>query len=544
MGCLLLSSCAQVGVLQGGKKDETPPKIDSLISTPNNRTNVNSASFQLAFNEWIKLDDPINKTTISPPLKYRPKIDLKGRTVKFSFDEKEILKKDVTYHINFGESIKDLTEGNVAEKPDFIFATGPKIDTISAQFRVVDAVTGGFLEKIKVEMYDNLEDTAFTKELPLYFAYTDKNGLCTIKNIREGKYHIFALDDKNQNYQFDLPTESIAFFDSAFQVQKNIEKPIFIKLTKERPKTKVINRTFVHDGLIKINFNQEPTKLAIQSLPQKQFYTFSKKDSTLIYYNPDNEAWKIVINAENQLDTIDIKRIEKKNLPAPKFQLLEKSLPFPTTIQPYEPIKLTFNLPIASFNKDSIILYADTTKSVKLPIEIKIDSLNANHLNIQYDFGDSKLYLLQVAPNAVKSYYGTTFDTVFIQKYNSLDKKTFSDLIVFIDSLNPNYNYIVQFLNSNKDILNQTYHENTSKAINSYHGLKIEPYFIKIIEDVNKNGIWDPANYKDKTQSEYIFLKNIEDLKANFVIDKKIQFFKQDFVEEKVEVGKRLNIKN
>lgn len=537
---MLLSSCAQVGTLQGGIKDEIPPKIDSLKSTTNNQTNFKNQEIKLTFNEWIKLDDPINKTTISPPLKYRPKIDLKGKTVLFSFDEKEILRKDVTYHINFGESIKDLTEGNIAEKTDFVFSTGPNIDTISVSFKVVDALTGSALEKIKVEMYDDLDDSAFTKSLPLYYAQTDKSGVAKINNIKEGSYHIFGLDDKNQNYIFDLTTESISFSDSIFRINKNIIKPIFLKMTKERPQTKIINREFIHDGLLKISFNQEPTKIGLKAIPDFPFYSYTFKDSTFVYYKPTDTNWKIAVQAENQLDTIDVKRMERKNLPIPKFVIKDKQTPFPITIQPYEPIKLNFNLPIEKFNADSIRLFSDTTMQNKLPIEIKIDSINSKQLNVNYDFGDSKLYLLKMGKNAVTSYYSSTYDSSFVQKYNSLDKKQFSDLIVFIDSLNPNYNYIVQFLNNNKELINQSYVEKSANFIKSYHGLKIEPYFIKIIEDENKNGIWDPANYKDKKQSEYIFLKNIDDLKANFVIDKKIQFFKQDFVEEKVEVGKRL----
>jgi len=70
------------------------------------------------------LKDIGTQIVISPPLVKPFKVKLsRYKNVIFEFDEEEELKKDVTYTINFGESIKDFTEGNEVEY-NFVFSTG------------------------------------------------------------------------------------------------------------------------------------------------------------------------------------------------------------------------------------------------------------------------------------------------------------------------------------------------------------------------------------------------------------------------------------
>ena len=126
---LALASCATIASPEGGPKDTTPPRIDTAQSTPSEQVNFVKQPIEIAFQEWIVLEDAANQVLVSPPLEFRPDVRLKRRSVLFSFDEREQLRPNVTYTLNFGNAVKDLTEKNPAENLRFVFATGPQLDS-------------------------------------------------------------------------------------------------------------------------------------------------------------------------------------------------------------------------------------------------------------------------------------------------------------------------------------------------------------------------------------------------------------------------------
>ena len=92
---LCVLACARQGAPTGGPKDLTPPKLDSIASTPNFTTRFDKKRIELHFDEWITLDDAANQVIISPPLAKRPKITLKGKMVVVELPETEVLREKI-----------------------------------------------------------------------------------------------------------------------------------------------------------------------------------------------------------------------------------------------------------------------------------------------------------------------------------------------------------------------------------------------------------------------------------------------------------------
>ena len=208
---LTLIGCANQGTLSGGKKDTTPPIIDSLKSTSNYQTNFKKQTIELTFNEWLQLNDVFKQVVVSPPLREKFDVSLKKKTVRFEFDEKEILRENATYTINFGTAVQDLTERNPVEDLRFVFSTGDFIDSLEVTGQVVEAFDKKPVKDVLVMLYDNLSDTVVRKEKPFYFAKTDEGGNFSIKNVRADTFKVFALIDGNANYLFDNVSEKIGF---------------------------------------------------------------------------------------------------------------------------------------------------------------------------------------------------------------------------------------------------------------------------------------------------------------------------------------------
>jgi len=211
---IVAQSCAQFSTPKGGPPDETAPSMNLEESTPNKQTNFDQRKIELEFDEWIQLKNPTQEVLVSPPLSYPPKITSRGKKLVFEFNEEEVLKDSTTYQINFGKSIQDLTAGNPVENFIFLFSTGDEIDDLSIGGKVVDSATGKGLKDVVVLMYDDLSDTCFANNKPLYLTRTLEEGKFKLENLRSDTFQIFALKDENVSYTYDLPTEQVAYLDS------------------------------------------------------------------------------------------------------------------------------------------------------------------------------------------------------------------------------------------------------------------------------------------------------------------------------------------
>src|SRR5690625_6109766 len=138
----ILRQCASHASIQGGPKDETPPKVDSLASSPTPQVNFTKDDITITFDEWVKLEDPFDQIFISPPLEHRPTYNLKKRSLIISFHEEEVLKDSTTYIINLGTSIKDITESNPLEDFQYVFSTGDELDSLGFSGTITDILTG------------------------------------------------------------------------------------------------------------------------------------------------------------------------------------------------------------------------------------------------------------------------------------------------------------------------------------------------------------------------------------------------------------------
>lgn len=208
--------CAKPGAPTGGPKDETPPRV-LAEDPPNHSVHFEAKKVVITFDEFIALKDPAKEIFISPPMRNKPEFKTKGKRVVIEF--KEDFRPDATYTLNFGNAITDFTEGNALVNYEYVFSTGDHIDSLFISGRVLNAYDHQPEEGVIAMVYINDNDTLALDSLPLYVqpksaSRTLKDGSFRINNLPPGEYLLFALEDMNNNYIFDLPNEKIAFLDS------------------------------------------------------------------------------------------------------------------------------------------------------------------------------------------------------------------------------------------------------------------------------------------------------------------------------------------
>jgi len=205
-------NCARELTPTGGPKDTLAPQITKMKPL-NYSKNFSGKRVAIHFDEYVSLEAITENLIVSPPVETKPEVRQKGKKIIINFSNCEF-KDSTTYSLDFGESIKDLNEGNVFRNFAYIFSTGNSIDSLRIQGRIRDALTNEVPKPVFVLLYSNLTDSAPATELPDYVARTNNKGKFIFQTLREGAYRVIATDDINRNYMNDQPEEQVAFFDS------------------------------------------------------------------------------------------------------------------------------------------------------------------------------------------------------------------------------------------------------------------------------------------------------------------------------------------
>ena len=276
-----LYSCASVGSLGGGDYDEEPPKFLKGNPAPG-ELNASRKRVTIEFDEYLKLDKPQEKIVMSPPQLQQPNVRASGK--KVLIDLQDTLIPNTTYTIDFGVAIQDNNEGNPLENFVYTFSTGERLDTMEVSGTVLNAMNLEPIKGIMVGLHTDLEDSAFISKPFDRVGRTDSRGKFTIKGIAPGSYHIFALQENDQNYHYSQPTEMVAFNDSlvipSFELRMRQDTTWIDSLVIDT----IVERKYTHylpDDIVLRSFinNKKEQRLA------KSERT-TKKDFTLFFTAP------------------------------------------------------------------------------------------------------------------------------------------------------------------------------------------------------------------------------------------------------------------
>ena len=197
-------SCARIVTPKGGEKDVQPPSFVSS-SPERNAINFKGNRIEINFDEYIALDNATDKLIVSPPLKNKPVIGSKLKTLYIK--DLDSLAENTTYIFDFGDAVIDFTEGNRLNHFSFAFSTGNHIDTLNYEGIIYNAYTLKPEQAKYVALYSDTNRQYIKEKLPDYITKSDSSGRFYFQNIKEGDYLVLAFDDQNRNMLYDLNTE-------------------------------------------------------------------------------------------------------------------------------------------------------------------------------------------------------------------------------------------------------------------------------------------------------------------------------------------------
>ncbi|HQS24614.1 MAG: hypothetical protein B7Y11_12150 [Sphingobacteriia bacterium 24-36-13] len=207
MNIFLFSSCANIIPPSGGDRDSLPPVLISALPK-DSAVNVFPKLITLTFDEFVTLQDINSNLIVSPTLKNIPSTDYKLRNVTIKF--KDSLEANTTYSLNFGNSIKDVNEGNILKDFRYVFSTGNTIDDFTYSGKVLLAEKGSVDSTLIVVLHNTTSDTAIFKNRPRYYTKINGKGNFEFKNLSGGYYSVYVLPN-NFSKKYDDSTKLFAF---------------------------------------------------------------------------------------------------------------------------------------------------------------------------------------------------------------------------------------------------------------------------------------------------------------------------------------------
>lgn len=521
----MLFACASPMAPTGGPKDKRAPQLLKDESSQNLLTNFKEKEIRLTFDEWVKLNDINKQVVISPPLAHRPEIILRGKTLRFKFDEQEELKQNTTYSINFGESVKDITEGNAAENLKYVFSTGDFIDSLSVRGKVVDSKTGEGLKDVLVMLYDNLADTIVRTERPYYFAKTDKQGTFIIDYVRADTFKVFALQDANLNYLYDKPTEAIGFPDDFFVLDTSQQTPLKIKLFNPRQPLQLQETNYREYGRLQLGFNQAPDSIELEYLSYfDRTVKELTKDSVLLFYDKktiDSTKWEIIVKTKDRtIDTLNFKipRVIDFVKAGKKMVSKESGRQKRIELAPNADLELAFHTPVWAIDTSKIIVVEDDSIRKRIYPVVESNPNSRLKVNLKDKWKESQQYAVEVLPGALEDIYGVKNDTL---KYKFAVKKAkdYGILKLQLDSLDSDKQYVVQLLFGDKLEGEKRIVSEKTSILLEYEQLIPGTYSLELTEDLNGNKVWDAGDYDEKRQSERYFKSDLPPVRKNWEVE-------------------------
>lgn len=552
-GCtVMLYACANIGNPNGGPYDELPPKFVSSMPVPNS-INYKGQKVEILFDELIQLDNPSENVIITPPQREMPIIRTAGKKVQVELLDS--LKENMTYTIDFTNSIADNNEKNVLENFTFAFSTGDVIDSLELSGTVLNAENLEPMPGISIGLHSNLADSAF-RTLPFdRTSRTNDKGQFTVRNIKPGKYRVYALNDVNRDYKFDQPGEDIAFLDSVFvptftmatrqdtlwkdsltidtirtiQYTRFLPDDIALRLFKEkferqymtRPERPDEHRFVLHFNApldtvpLPVPLNFEPVQeewFITQSADEGRNITFWISDSTVWKQDtlrmaltyPMSDSLNILRPQTDTIQTVARRRPaekKKRKKGEPEIEFLSMTVDAPGDMDLFDTVAVVFGEPVPEINKDMFRLEQEVDSVWSLvDFHFFQDSVNSLNYYIDRDWKYGESYQLTIDSALIYSLYGKWND-LFQGTFKIKPEDSYGHLFINIQGLDT-VPAFVELLDS-KDAPVRKAVVKDGGAL--FMDLKPEKYYARLVLDINGNGEWDTGSFAERRQPEEVF---------------------------------------
>lgn len=522
---LLLWQCARRGSPTGGPKDTTAPVL--LHATPKSgQLNFKAKKIRLQFDEFVVTKDVRKQLIISPPMETFPIITPTSASKWLEITIVDTLKPNTTYVMNFGNSIQDYNEGNPYNDFMYVFSTGSYLDSLWVEGDVEDAIAPEADHFVTVMLYDYNEqynDSLVYKQKPKYVTNTlDSLYEFDFDFLKEGKYKLIALKDKNGNYLFNPKEDKIAFLKEPITVAhlKDSMSPVYrLRLFKEVPPYKAHRPTQVADNRIEFGFEGKADSVVIKPISKVSAdfkYTLSKdpkKDTLNLWYSPkQKDSVLFTVAHQQKIDTFKVRLKELK-----KLDSLQVSAAYSGDLPMERDFAFKSNIPIVATDASKIKIFKGKD-SIPIPFKASLEK-EGLELRLAFEKQHGESYRVEALPKALTDFFGNTNDTLKV----SASTKKEEDLAIFklkLTAEKVRFPVIVQLTNEKGTEVARELYAEKPEVLYLFKDVLPAKYRLRLIEDRNANKQWDTGDFLKQQQPERVwYFKDLVELRANWEVE-------------------------
>ena len=313
LGCLVaialiqMGGCANIVPPSGGPRDSIPPY--AVYAKPkDSSTNIAPKEILISFNEYITTNALQEQLIVSPNIKNNPLIDQRLNMLRVRLSDS--LNTNTTYSFQFGNALRDVNEGNIAQNYTYVFSTGSHIDTGKLYGKVQLAETGLVDSTLIAVLHPVENDSAIYKDKPNYYTRINGQGIFEFKFLPSEDFNIYIVPN-DYNKRYDDSTKLFAFLNSSvnpLQTKDSIQLYAFEASPKKEKKLATIagaKNTKKQSPVLKYSINLEGIEKDILSPLTLNFETPVRlNDSFTIGITDTNlvkqEGLTALVNAQNK----------------------------------------------------------------------------------------------------------------------------------------------------------------------------------------------------------------------------------------------------
>jgi hypothetical protein len=206
---LQMGGCANIVPPSGGPRDSIPPY--AVYAKPkDSSTQIAPREILISFNEYITTGSLQEQLIVSPNIKNNPLVDQRLNMLRIRLSDS--LEANTTYSFQFGNAVRDVNEGNIAQDFTYVFSTGTSIDTGRLFGKVVLAETGMVDSTLIALLHPVENDSAIFKDKPLYYTRVNGAGKFQFNFLPSKDFNLFILPN-DYNKRYDDSSKLFAFID-------------------------------------------------------------------------------------------------------------------------------------------------------------------------------------------------------------------------------------------------------------------------------------------------------------------------------------------
>ena len=282
-------SCAKVTMLEGGPKDDIPPKV--ISQKPANETCGISTKKKLVIN--LKFDKNIyvknpDQIVITPKLteknNNKKSFDCFNDDNSISLVIYQGLEPDTTYSINFNNTVIGYRDDKPISNLMVTFSTGESVHKNILSGQVINLMTlknlnNGIVCLYDFDKYDEVEikgkkqkvhANIISSKEPQYFTKTDEKGNFTFTNPKPGKYLCCAGDNKDEKLFCDPNEDNYGF--KIVEVKKDSTVKTVINIGKASINDLKIISSQNKGRCFEVKFNKTIKHYSIKADINSEFY--------------------------------------------------------------------------------------------------------------------------------------------------------------------------------------------------------------------------------------------------------------------------------